>query len=367
MTLFTAILIASYAAVMGVLFIAALRKNKNKNAETEKFSILVPAKDEATRIGACLAALAAQNFPKSDYEVIVLNDNSADNTSEVASASTADGFALRVVSVEQNKTLVGKANAINQGVALAHHSIVVICDADCEPNANWLKCISRQFAPQIDVVSGFTLLGRDKKTLFGQLQNIDWIYLLGIGAAAARLGFPISCIGSNLAFRKSIYERVGGYEKLKFSITEDLSLYKAFAKENPRGFSFAVDAESINWSHPMNTISEFYAQRKRWVLGSFDLNILGGMLLSLALLAHLLPAYAAVASNNVAGISALLAIDFIVLSGFFIRLKQYILICLTPFYMIFYFFNLFAIPVVLLFARRVEWKGRVYNRKGVVD
>ncbi len=355
-----------YAVFMFFIVFRKRSFNETNASYVNKFTVVIPAKDEAENIGNCLQALLNQDFDQTRFEILVMNDSSVDQTVAICNSFTKLHTHIRVCDVVETNDLVGKANAIDQAISLAQNELIVICDADCQPNRQWLSAIDKQFLAEIDVVSGFTLLAEKKRSIFGVLQNIDWIFLLGMGASAARFGRPISCIGSNLAFRKSLYVSVGGYKALGFSITEDLALYKRFAKDVPKAFSFAIVPESINWSKPMPTFKEFYKQRKRWVLGSFDLNLFGGVLLGLALLAHAMPLYSIFSGQHVLPFIGLLLTDAIILSYFFSLLKQRNLILFLPIYFVFYFASLAAIPIVLCFARQVEWKGRVYNRKGVV-
>ncbi len=331
-------------------FGAAKQTESDSIASDIAFTVIVPAKDEAENIAQCLDALMNQSFSSAKYEVLVMDDSSADETAAIAEAFLQKHRNISVHHVQENKTLVGKSNAIDQGIAFAKNEIIAICDADCEPNKDWLLCLAKQFKKNINVVSGFTLLAENKVSLFGKLQNIDWIYLLGIGASAAKLAHPISCIGSNLAFRKETYFAVGGYKKIGFSITEDLALYKTMGKYNPKAFAFDILPESINWSKPMKSYKEFYKQRKRWVLGSFDLNIVGGLLLASALLAHLIPVLSAIYTGNIIALSAMIAIDSIVLYSFFSRLKQRSLVFYLPVYFLFYFFCLFFFHITLRFS-----------------
>ncbi|MCB0278101.1 MAG: glycosyltransferase, partial [Calditrichaeota bacterium] len=237
---------------VALIYGAARQSNLQEDQRWLKLSVLIPAKDEEESIGACLDALFRQDYPVEDFEIIVINDQSTDHTvdrvlkrkNEFANLSCID------VSTDDNP-LIGKSRAIGLGVETAKHEIIVMTDADCRPNPNWLKTIAANFTDEVGVVSGITILQTNvKNRLFAIMQSIDWIFLLGAGSAAVGMGQPISCIGSNLAFRKSLFNQIGGYKNLKFSVTEDLQLYKSLAKKTDAVFRFPMTRDILNYSLP---------------------------------------------------------------------------------------------------------------------
>ena len=229
-----------------------------------------------------------------------------------------------------------------------------------------------QFEENVGVVGGITLLNEKliRNKLFGVFQNIDWIFLLGTGAGAAGAGFPISCIGSSLAFRKKAYYDVGGYEEIPFSITEDLSLYKSIARNTNWEFKAPLNPESINWSIPMTNFISFYRQRKRWLFGSFDLNFFGGITLAAAVLMHIFPLihFIVYPESNLSlyGLLTVFSVDLITISSFLIFLKQTKYIVFVPLYFLYYIINVLIMPFVLIFDRKVKWKNRTYSKKGLL-
>jgi len=106
-----------------------------------EFSVVVPAYNAAATLGECLAALRSQTMPRARYEIIVVDDGSADATAQVAEA--AGVHVLR----QPNQ---GPAVARNLGVRQASGDIVLFTDADCVPAANWLEEMVAPFAdPEI--------------------------------------------------------------------------------------------------------------------------------------------------------------------------------------------------------------------------
>lgn len=102
-----------------------------------RVSVIVPAFEAAHLIRECLRALDAQTLPPADFEVIVVDDGSADGTAEVAARYAEDARArIRVVRLPENR---GPAAARNAGIEVAAGQVLGFTDADCIPAPDWLE------------------------------------------------------------------------------------------------------------------------------------------------------------------------------------------------------------------------------------
>jgi cellulose synthase/poly-beta-1,6-N-acetylglucosamine synthase-like glycosyltransferase len=97
------------------------------------------------------------------------------------------------------------------------------------------------------------------------MQTIEFASLIGSGAATLGFGLPTMCNGANLAFRKSAYHAVNGYEG-NFSISsgDDEFLMRKILKKYSGGIAFLAEAESVVATEPQSTLSSFLQQRIRW-------------------------------------------------------------------------------------------------------
>ena len=120
------------------------------------------------------------------------------------------------------------------------------------------------------------------------MQNLDWIMLQGFASGSVGINKPISCIGSNFAFRKSAYYDVGGYESLPFSITEDLLLYKTISLKTKSKFVYPLNAQAqLMLVNQWIAFKSLYQQRKRWAIGSLGIGGFGLFVMLLNSAAHL--------------------------------------------------------------------------------
>lgn len=362
---FTIIICISYVLFVLIIFAGSRKQISYKREKTvQKISILIPAKDEEENISACLEALLNQSLSDELFEVIVLNDNSSDKTEEIASTfmNKFSSATLINLSKESDNHLIGKSRAISIGIGNAAHELILICDADCKPNSDWLKTITEAFLPEVGVVSGFTLLETDSSNSFEVMQNLDWMMLQGMASGAAGISLPISCIGSNFAFRKVAYEEVGGYEKLPFSITEDLLLYKTLSKETSWKFVYPLSEGSINISKPMDSLKSLYEQRKRWAFGSLGIGGFGLFSMLLNGFAHLLPLLYFFLYEILTPLYYILFADTFFLFWLLFKLNRMWFSKYLLHYFFYYYFNILIFPIMFLFDRKIVWKDRTYNK-----
>lgn len=115
-------------------------------ASCPRISTIIPAYNAAETLPHCLAALAAQRWQRDDFEVIVVDDGSQDETAALARASGA-----RVISQPN----AGPAAARNRGAAAARGELLLFTDADCEPTPDWIAQMTAPFAdPDVAGVKG---------------------------------------------------------------------------------------------------------------------------------------------------------------------------------------------------------------------
>ncbi len=172
-----------------------MREVADKLSPVMKISVVIPARNEEEFLPVCLRALIHQTVQ--DFEVIVVDSASADQTSTVARA-----FGARVIRL--NEPGVGLARQV--GFAAAHGEIILSTDADAVPPPDWVERLS---APLIDprVVGSYgTLLLIGAKGLSGFARSFfPWFQGLN-----ARLGRPLFC-GPNFGVRADAFQAVGGF------------------------------------------------------------------------------------------------------------------------------------------------------------
>lgn len=245
-----------------------MRKVKIDSIDFKPITIIVPARNEENNLYTCLESILRLDYPKDLLELIVINDRSEDNTEKIIEEYSSNYQfikALNITDESQKKNIKGKAGALHQAILLASNELILMTDADCEVHPNWAKSINSIFYNyDADFIPSNTLV--ESSSFFERLQEIQWIYMHSLASGAAGNNYPMGCYGNNLSISKSKYLELGGYEKVEFSVTEDLALMQAFDK---KGFKIIYPC-NINTSvvtKPVDSIVEYIKQQHRWTRG----------------------------------------------------------------------------------------------------
>lgn len=276
----TLTIISIYAAC-GIVFIFALLRRKTPSEYTlspvqPPVTVIVPARNEEQTIQACIAYLQALRYPAAKTEIIIVDDNSTDSTVQRAQAACSGDVRFRLIHARQpSLNLNGKANAIDTAIQEAKGEFVLVTDADCRVPPHWIEAHLRHYGVDTCMVGGYVVPRNEQpgRSLFAELQRLDWLYLCTIGAASACLGIPLSVFGNNASFRRQAYLRVGGYAGLPFSLIEDYALMHAIRSKAAGGVVFSPDAALLVHTLPAPGWRDFFKQRLRWVVGARDVDL----------------------------------------------------------------------------------------------
>lgn len=324
-------------------------------------SILIAARNEEADIVACLRAVSKLDYPANQFEVLIGNDASTDQTARIVAEFIADKPLFRLVEITESDTLVrGKANVLAQLAREATGQFLFFTDADTEVPPGWLTTVLSAFTPQTGIVTGVTM--PRGYTVFHHLQALDWLYALTQTSLLAGLNIPVTAMGNNMAISRTAYDDVGGYENLPFSITEDYALFRAIIQRD-YGFKNLLNPDVLAFSKPANSVSAFLQQRKRWMRGAFSLPVwmvLG--LLAQYLTAPLLLGLGWFVPGLAIGIYFVKLLSQTLLLSFALsRLRQ---TQLLPYVLLFEIYQLIMGPVALLFyvlPIPIRWKERHYK------
>jgi len=226
------------------------------------FTVIIPARNEESVIVGVLACLASQDYDKSDYEVIVVNDFSDDGTEKVVHECIEKfDLDLRLISLsDPNKQ--GKKYALTEGVAHSKFDFILTTDADCQMGPMWISSFVEK-ANNYEFIAGpVALKGRG---LFARLQQAEFSGLLGFGAVTLEHDNPSMCSGANLGFSKKAFEVVGGYEdNINIPSGDDEFLLYNITEKFPGKASFLKNKASLVITPAHDSLQQFINQRKRW-------------------------------------------------------------------------------------------------------
>lgn len=331
-------------------------------------SILVAARNEENNLPACLESLENLNYPVDKMEILIINDRSEDNTKNIALNYGKKNSHFQLLDIENDiRGLKGKIHALCQGIEKTSGEIILITDADCIVPSNWVDSFVRYFDDDVGMCGGMTLLSKpkQKEKFFNRLQALDWIYLQSIAAGSCQVGFPVSILGNNFAFRRSAYQDVGGFRQLGFSVTEDMKLLQAIHQTKKWKIKYPLQNDTAIYSKPVDSIMQFYSQRKRWVLGGKKSHWWGFVIMSVSFITHLIALCAVFPGYWVVpvfvALSLLFAADFSLIIRMLRRFKRdYLWLYIFPFEI---YYTLYSIVFALVYftGSNVKWKNRDFE------
>lgn len=175
-----------------------------------KFSIIIPAWNEEEFVASAIHGAKAQQYPRADFEIVVVDNNSTDQTIAIAKAAGAD----KVVKEKEQGTNMAR----NRGVRESSGDILAYIDADCVPPVDWLSRIEEVFKdPSVVALSGPYEMG-----FTGMLRVADRFYTGFVFKAMPDVVTFIFrkkdavMIGGNFAVRRSAITKIGEFPRLRF-------------------------------------------------------------------------------------------------------------------------------------------------------
>ena len=237
----------------------ALRRSNLWESSDLTLSVIIAARNEASGIRDCLLSILRQ---EEVGEIVVIDDHSTDATWEIVS-SMIDRSAGRIVLLK-NERGVGKKAALLQGVEASKSNIILVTDADCQVPLGWAREMRASFDENTGFVVGPVVFSKSGNWA-SHMIALEWIGFMGIAAGAVGLGTPILCSGANIAYRKSVFEEVGGSEGLdRFSSGDDELLMQRIADETNWKVRFCSSSRAIVETSAPGSTADFLAQRRRW-------------------------------------------------------------------------------------------------------
>lgn len=268
MTFFEILTIAAfcvYLAAAGAAWRALRRPSPPRSGAMPFVSVVVAARNEAARLPALLGDLAAQTYPA--FETLIVDDRSTDRTAELVEEAAArhPGRFRLVRQTEVPAGLSPKKLALQRGVEASRGEILLLSDADCRVPCTWVAGLVRSFQPDVAMVLGCSEYGSGS-TWFERFQAFDFLTLTATMLASARLGMPLGASGHNLAYRRSAFDRVGGYRSGLDRIAGDdmLMLYLIRSAPELGRIGWADGADTLVRTEPVPTFRDFRSQRARW-------------------------------------------------------------------------------------------------------
>ncbi|MCP9763414.1 glycosyltransferase [Lacihabitans soyangensis] len=231
-------------------------------------TVIVPVRNEVKNIALLIESIVKQK--NIVLELIIVDDASVDETVRIAE-KYLDKLDLKILHLtDEERGNAPKKNAITKAMNLAKYDLIFCTDGDCILPENILNQYVQMFQNEkIKFISGpVTFIEKGQGffvSIWEKLQIVEFASLVGSAAVSIFMGKPNMCSGANLAYRKSTFLEVDGYQgNLNLASGDDEFLMHKIAQKYPDGVLFAKSNECIVQTTACGNLNEFYNQRKRW-------------------------------------------------------------------------------------------------------
>ncbi len=225
-------------------------------------SVVICARDEAANLVKNLPGVLNQNYITA-YEVIVVNDNSFDESKYILKEFQSTFKQLQIVEVKQEaQSIPGKKYPLSVGIKAAKHDIILLTDADCVPNSEyWIKKMQGGYKEKTEIVLGYGAYHKEKGFL-NKLVRWETFHTALQYFSYAKAGLAYMGVGRNLSYKKSVFFRHKGFSSHKNIISgdDDLFINKAATKNNT---AIVIDQDAFTLSKPPESWKHWKRQKTR--------------------------------------------------------------------------------------------------------
>lgn len=246
------------------LFFRSIRKaffKKINPASDINISVVISAKNEKQNISNLIKSLDNQIYDKSLFEVIIIDDNSSDDTFKLTNELIKEKENFSIIRAQQ-KPFPGKKGALTIGIEKAKNDFIMITDADCVPEKSWLKTYSGIFSKGNDFVFGAAPFIKEN-SFVNSLSCFENIRIHILTFTMAIIGIPYSAAARNFGFKKSSFEKIKGYSNTLETLSGDDDLLLREAVKNKMKIGLATAKDSFVYSKTKNSLKDYLKQKAR--------------------------------------------------------------------------------------------------------
>jgi cellulose synthase/poly-beta-1,6-N-acetylglucosamine synthase-like glycosyltransferase len=255
-----------YAVWMLIYWWGLFRLPHKITRQQPTVSVVIAARNEEKTISGCLDSLLKQNYPPSQYEIIVVDDHSSDKTPDILNACQIAHPNVRVVSAPAyNFETSPKVNALNEALRHSESELVLLTDADCRAGEAWISSMASCLPDDVGLVCGYSLT--DGGCIMpARLLSVESLLFLTACAGGIGSGLLLGATAQNMALRRSAFRELGGCERFKSVFTGfDIFLIHLWQSESTRKIAFCRDPRAVITTTPPASSAEAFRQRRRWL------------------------------------------------------------------------------------------------------
>lgn len=231
-------------------------------------TILIPAHNEGKVIGRTLRSMLSLNYPHDKLQIIVINDNSNDDSAEILSHITEEFQSRNIMIMNTTKENggKGKSNALNIGYKESTGDFIGIYDADNTPEKDALLYLVTTIAgdDKLGAVTGKFRTRNKNVNLLTRFINIETLSFQWMSTGGRWKLFKLCMIpGTNFVVRRSILDQIGGWDSQALAEDTEIS-FRIYMM----GYVIRFLPQAVTWEQEPQTLKVWFKQRTRWVKGN---------------------------------------------------------------------------------------------------
>lgn len=237
-------------------------------SEYPMVTVMVPAHNESIVIKKTMEALLKFDYPGDKYEIIVINDNSSDDSAQVLKEIQHKNPQSRIIVINTDNVVggKGKSNALNIALSAAKGTVIAVYDADNTPEKQALKILVENLMSddKLGAVIGKFRTRNKYASLLTRFVNIETLAYQCMNQAGRFFFFKLCTIpGTNYVIRRELIDRMGGWDVKALAEDTEISfrLYRM-------GYYIKFIPQAVTWEQEPQMLKQWFKQRTRWVKGN---------------------------------------------------------------------------------------------------
>ena len=231
-------------------------------------TIIIAARNEEKNLPSLIQDLVNQEYPTDKLEILFVDDRSLDSTPEILAEAVNNYSFLKTIRIEDKYlNMAPKKYALQTGINAAKNEIILTTDADCKIPKLWTSSMAYSVLHNGGITIGYSSVAGD--SFFHKYQMIDFLGIIAANAGASGWGQHWSGTGQNLAYKKSDFEFIDGFEPVADKLSgDDMYLVQSISRHG--GGCINIDPNSFVTTQPVDTLKQFESQRIRWSSNAKD-------------------------------------------------------------------------------------------------
>ena len=246
-------------------------------------SVVVAARNEAGNLPGLLSCLLHQDYPRDKFEILIVDDRSEDETWDILSRAEREHTLLKAFRItDLSPDFAPKKRALDLAIRSSQSEIILLTDADCTPQPEWVRTVVSFYHEGVNAVLGFSPYRFDTPlpSIVEKMLALDYFSLGAIAAASVGLGRPLTATGTNLSYRRSTFLRAQGFENIKRWVSGDDDLFiQRAVHEKLGGSSYALCQDAFVPAAAPKNWRQFWNQRIRYASKArqYDSEMIAGL------------------------------------------------------------------------------------------